>query len=244
MSKKKVNIVLDIDATLVLAEEDEIELNENCETTFAPSNLNSSPYPIVKHTCTKTSKPKPVLPITGKRASSASPRSLPPAAYKHVHLDTDQDIYFDLPELGYRVHLRPYLRQFLIALFDSASTVSIWSAGGKEYVNKVANYLECLTGRKFYTVWSAEQCKEEVFLNNKTGEYETHIIKPLGCMYTSDVGKAAGMNGQNTLLVDDLHLNWGENKQNTYCIPPYTEIGSFDAQLPNVLEKVMKWIQS
>ena len=147
------------------------------------------------------------------------------------NLANREEEWFDIDEMGLRVHLRPHLVRFLVELFQNATTVSIWSAGSTEYVRAIAKNLQRLTKRKFTIVWSLPDCADD-----GTG----YPVKPIGKIIESPEGQRIGMRIDNTVLIDDLQDNFDLSPNNVYQISPYAERDPYDYYLLEALRMVMQ----
>lgn len=155
--------------------------------------------------------------------------SRPPAASsprrRPVRSQAFKADYFDLPQFGMRVNLRPFAVNLLHeVMHDPRLTVSIWSAGERPYVQAVAKELARRTGKRFDIVWSREMCEKD---------FNDEYYKPLEKIAQSPEGQRIGMNGDasNVMLIDDLRLNLEANWGKVYLIKPYDRVNRFDFAL-------------
>lgn len=90
----------------------------------------------------------------------------------------------------YMVILRPHIFTFIDWCFRNAESVSVWSAGTKEYVDEIVECIFTMKQKKdLKFVWSRKH----------TCEFNKVHYKPLTKVYN----KFADMNMSNTLLIDD-----------------------------------------
>ena len=90
----------------------------------------------------------------------------------------------------FMVILRPHLFTFIDWCFRNAESVSVWSAGTKEYVQEIVDCVFSINQKKeLKFVWSRKQ----------TCEFHRLHYKPLSKVYN----KFPEMNASNTFLIDD-----------------------------------------
>lgn len=174
-----------------------------------------------------------IIPVFPSTMSS----TLPTTCIKgyHLVLDIDQTLIdsvdlrevtsvFDKPPVTpdvvlfgtIAVYLRPHLLSFLKYCFERFDSVSLWTAGSVGWAYAVSRHL-CKRlydvyqqPYMFHMVWSRERC-----IQNTT-------IKPLRKMWRIAYNRnVLGMNSSNTIMVDDLPLNFSKNYGNGMAISPY-----------------------
>jgi TFIIF-interacting CTD phosphatase-like protein len=108
--------------------------------------------------------------------------------------------------------IRPHVREFLIACFNYFKIVIIWSAGRKNYVNAIVDYL--FRDLKYPAiVWNFNDLER-----SSDGMY----IKPLEKLIQKVPGLSKYMSLENTFIVDDRVTVFQEpNPKNGIEIPPY-----------------------
>ena len=110
--------------------------------------------------------------------------------------------------------IRPYCLELLVQCFRNFETVSVWSAGSREYVKEIVDDLFSKIGKYPSIVWTRDEL--------------VNGIKPLSKMI--DVfGPKVGMSLKNTILVDDMSYNFEKNPDNGLLIPHYEPRTTFDA---------------
>lgn len=114
--------------------------------------------------------------------------------------DSTKSIYWGI--------MRPGLRDFLRFSSKYFQHVCIWSAGHKEYVEKVCT-----------NIFRGIQRPTIIFSNNDCEKVGTHNIKPLTKMYSHPT--CLGMSPENTLVLDDRSSTFSQNPLNGIQIPPY-----------------------
>ena len=130
--------------------------------------------------------------------------------------------------------MRPHVKEFLIFCFSYFKLVIIWSAGRKNYVHAIVDYLlkDLKRPHIIYTFDDIEK------LPNGT------LIKPLDKLFNNIPGLNKHMSLKNSFIIDDRHSVFQEpNPKNGIEIPPYRP--SFNSSsLRNddkTLKKLMNW---
>lgn len=106
----------------------------------------------------------------------------------------------------FMVILRPHLFTFIDWCFRNAESVSVWSAGTKDYVDEIVN-----------CIFTTKQQKELKFVWSRkhTCEFNQFHYKPLMKVYN----KFSDMNSSNTVLLDDKAAIHGRMNSATNIIP-------------------------
>lgn len=146
----------------------------------------------------------------------------------HIILDLDETlvrVIIDQDEESIeKIIFRPYLYKFIRFLFKNFESVSIWSAGSKEYVKIVMSSLKRYlpNGKSFRFVYSLNECefkhlisKQQCFCRHT--EYKTILIKPLKKIFE----KYEDMNQLNTVIIDDTDDTFSENYENAIWIQKF-----------------------
>jgi hypothetical protein len=134
---------------------------------------------------------------------------------------------------------RPYLTQFLNYLFKNFKSVSIWSAGRKDYVNSVLNKIKP-KDKNFRFVYTQDDCDyKSVFprgeiCNSRHTDYKIIMIKKLSKVFK----KNKDMSKFNTIIIDDKEETFQENIENAIHINRFTGIENDDTCLLKVAEKL------
>lgn len=101
---------------------------------------------------------------------------------------------------------RPDCIDLLKYCFNAFETVSVWSAGGSEYVKAIVDVVFRQVGQYPHIMWTRGELVKG--------------IKPLSSMF-SKLGTRPGMTLKNTLLIDDMVYNFEKHTDNGVLIPPY-----------------------
>lgn len=104
--------------------------------------------------------------------------------------------------------MRPGLKDFLRFSSKYFQNVCIWSAGHKEYVEKVCT-----------NIFRGIQKPTIIFSNNDCEKIGSHNIKPLVKMFSHP--SCLGMTPENTFVIDDRASTFSQNPLNGIQIPPY-----------------------
>lgn len=105
---------------------------------------------------------------------------------------------------------RPFLNEFLLSANSIFKHVIVWSAAEPRYVEEIVRIIfQDLPAP--YMVFTAEQ----------TEELDGTSIKPLSKLYATADAVAGGIDETNTLILDDLKLNFRPNPDNGVLIPKY-----------------------
>lgn len=106
--------------------------------------------------------------------------------------------------------IRPHMREFLLFASNYFQVVTVWSAGIKDYVDKITNNI-FMDQRRPLIVYSRDECVEQ------NGKW----VKPITKM-AKDPKLGGIMNLENTLIVDDRPHTFNPNLGNGILIPEYT----------------------
>lgn len=139
--------------------------------------------------------------------------------------------------------VRPHAREFLREAFELCDIVAVWSAGMREYVDRVVLGLFDDAGLPHpHFVWARENCHD----NN--GD----LIKPVDKILGSDGYPflADYVNPDHIVLIDDKESNFDFNPERGLLIPPYrpnysiSSLVEDDRMLPSALEYIKRRIQT
>ena len=162
----------------------------------------------------------------------------------HIILDIDGTL---IDGNGYQVYPRPYLKEFFDFCFSFYESVSIWTAAGNKWYNKVYNevFKSFLPkGKAFRFVFTEKRCVKVIdwnFIENSgsasdSGGIDSRIvIKPLLKVWK----KHKYMTRHNTLIVDDTPYTYSRNYGNAIPIRTYKKK---NVQEDTELLKLQQWI--
>lgn len=132
---------------------------------------------------------------------------------KHIIFDIDYTL-IDSDVTGV-IYPRPYIKEILDFCFDNFESVSIWTAGDKQWYNIVkANVFDRILSpdKMFKNVFTNRQCRVRKDILNQHEYY-----KPLSFLYFWN----SKFNSSNTLIVDDTASTFTQNRDNAYHISRY-----------------------
>lgn len=107
---------------------------------------------------------------------------------------------------------RPHTKEFLHFCFAYFKVVAVWSAGQKDYVEDIINYLFRDIGHKPHIIFTRDDCVKDKKLGT---------IKPLTKMYEFHPLLGQYMTESNTLILDDNHYTFEKNLENAIHCPAY-----------------------
>lgn len=114
---------------------------------------------------------------------------------------------------------RPHAQEFLIFCFSYFKIVAVWSAGKRQYVEEIVNYLF-----KDMPYPNVVFTHDDIVYNDR-GEVEKPLINMIG----SDPTLKKYMSLQNTLILDDNYTNFIPNPGNGILIPAYSPANNISA---------------
>lgn len=124
---------------------------------------------------------------------------------------------------------RPYLKDFLLFLFNNFEKVNIWTSASLEWLeNAFKNILQYDTpkDKKFYFLGYRDHCTFSYVISN--GHMVTDkCYKELKLVYSN----FPEFNETNTVIVDDREMMFSLNINNGILIDPFTENKPFDIEL-------------
>jgi RNA polymerase II subunit A small phosphatase-like protein len=132
----------------------------------------------------------------------------------------DYDFSFYVYNSTIYVKKRPWLDEFLKLCFKHFQ-VAIWSASGKEYVDRVLENI-LASDQKPVFVWSADRCTQ-VRSRDGLSSYPTYVVKDL-----KKVWRRKLYHRNQTLIVDDTSSTYSRNYGNAVPIKSY--MGAKDDQ--------------
>lgn len=122
----------------------------------------------------------------------------------------------------WKIHLRPYLAEFLLFVFANFKYVGIWTAASRKWFDYVfCDKLRFAMPKKrfFDFVWCVDRCTPQIILlphyNNTKHEV---YIKPLKKLWST---KRFSTTKHNTLTIDDLEHSYCKNKFNAISVSTY-----------------------
>jgi hypothetical protein len=132
---------------------------------------------------------------------------------------------------------RPYLREFLDFLREEFDNVIIWSAGEKNYVEKMVEIMFPFREFQPIIIYTRDDC--EMKKDNK-------IFKPLSKLF-KDKRIKGKMNEKNTFVLDDRADTFSLNHDNGILIPEFES----DMSLEDISDheddaflKLMSWLST
>jgi TFIIF-interacting CTD phosphatase-like protein len=160
---------------------------------------------------------------------------------EHIILDLDETLIAskidEKTERITKIIPRPHLGQFLNFLFKEFKSVSIWSAGRKEYVHTVLSKIS--KDKNFRFVYTQDECDfKSVFpkggiYNSRHTDYKILTLKKLIKVFK----KYKDMSKFNTIIIDDKDETFQENPDNAIHINGFDGSKS-DTCLLKVAEKL------
>lgn len=126
---------------------------------------------------------------------------------------------------------RPYTHEFLLFCFSYFKNVVVWSAGQKDYVHALVDYLF-----KDFPQPHLILTRDDTKKGSDGNPY-----KPLRYVYE----RLPDANATNTLHLDDWDLTYRDNKQNGVHIPKYSPDLNIKAMVKDdvALLQFMNWLQ-
>ena len=140
----------------------------------------------------------------------------------------------DAPGHGHKCEIwgitRPHINKFLIFCMTYFKGVYVWSAGKREYVDMIVDFL-----------FKDLKRPEIVFSADDTLQREGNVLKPLNILYK----KYPFMNSENTVTLDDNMFAIRDNRENAILIPAYNPKMSIEACSRNdmTLIQIIKWLK-
>lgn len=131
--------------------------------------------------------------------------------------------------------LRPYAREFLITCFSYFKIVIVWSAGKKNYVHSIVDYL-FKDIRRPLVVFTFDDVEK---LSNNI------LIKPLNKLPKNIPGLEKYMSLENTFIIDDRLTVFQEpNPDNGIEIPPYKPAFNLNSLRSDdiALKQLVNWL--
>ncbi|SNW62037.1 NLI interacting factor-like phosphatase [Orpheovirus IHUMI-LCC2] len=135
----------------------------------------------------------------------------------HAVLDVDNTLLKSEVKCGQlkSIAFRPYLKEFLLYLFENFETVSIWTAGNKLYFNelqpKIEEYLP--PNKYFHKIFTSERCTIKHHIQNG----DILVLKKLKKL----IKQLPNANVHNTIIIDDNKTTAIKNYGNLLPIYPY-----------------------
>lgn len=155
-----------------------------------------------------------------------------------------QIVYSMVLSRGHRMWglVRPGTYEFLEFAHDYFDNILVWSAGVKEYVDKIVNLLFTEAGfSRPRKIWARDKC------SIRSGNYHKPISSLIYNLNSS--GSPLHIDPATTLIVDDREYTFQENPANGILIPPFCPGGS-QPSLINLLNredrflfKLMDWLK-
>jgi len=162
---------------------------------------------------------------------------------EHVILDIDKTLILSRMNIESEeiedLKFRPYLKEFFIFLFENFTTVNIWSAGGKEYVDEIVEHFKKMIGENsFGFVYCGQKC-DFVLKPIERGVYSSEYcdeqvkIKDLNVVFL-EYNK---LNKFNTMIIDDKKITFHRNYGNAIHMREFNG-NEDDVYLKKVAEKL------
>ena len=154
----------------------------------------------------------------------------------HIILDLDGTLVNCTEDENKKIIIdkRPYLEEFFDTIFEICESVSIWSAGDKDYVHYVLDRIKPLN-KKFLFIKTSDSCTKVYKY-----EYGYYIyLKKLGNIWKN---KTLGLTKSNTIIIEDTPTNCIKNYGNSIYIPSYA--GNKKDEYLLKLIKYIKWLNS
>lgn len=123
---------------------------------------------------------------------------------------------------------RPHLTDFLIFCFSYFRVVAVWSAGKRQYVEAIVDY-----------IFKDIRPPHVVFSYDDTIVNGNRITKPLTKMFESNPALKRSMTLENTLVLDDNVSTFSENVENGILIPPFEpalDLSAMNEEDPTLLQ--------
>jgi len=147
-----------------------------------------------------------------------------------LFLDLDGCIVLDEAACGWAVppRPRPFLAMFLATAFHCCASVSLWTAAGSNWLQRVRSMIDeqslLPAGASFLLEWSGDRCRQRANLAAiEAGDFYARRLpsKPLLKAWRRGAGRRAGMKRHNTLIVDDTPSTYRDNYGNALPIAPF-----------------------
>ncbi len=119
----------------------------------------------------------------------------------------------DFVLFGFNVYIRPFLEEFLDFIFNHFDYVAIWSSAKQIWIDGIIKNIPALKMRSFLFIWSREKSTWLGKLPKST--------KPLKKIWHQKKYKQLGIGRENTLIMDDLPINYRLNYGNAISIKSY-----------------------
>lgn len=135
----------------------------------------------------------------------------------HIVLDVDGTLISEVLHEDEKVCPRPYLKEFLLFVFQHFDSVNIWTAASQQwwnYVYKKVIFSHLPEGKTFHRVW----CERCIYVVDVDDGYRRYKCKPLQKYWKR---KNWGMKKHNTLIVDDTPETYMQNHSNAIPILSY-----------------------
>lgn len=119
------------------------------------------------------------------------------------------------------VYKRPFVEEFIQYCFDNFKNVGFWSAGEKEYVERIVATIctNSFENKKPAFVWSRNDCIQH--FSPKTYE------KPLWKIYHDPIFNQMGFQEDNTFIVEDNPHSCIYNLKQSIIVPTYSVTSIF-----------------
>lgn len=108
---------------------------------------------------------------------------------------------------------RPHLTEFLKFLNDEFKHVIIWTAGTCDYAHHVVAYIYKKIPKKPFMILS----RDDLLKVKQDGQSTPYHTKPLNKIFNKNLG----IDISNTVILDNLHINFDKNKYNGITIPHF-----------------------
>lgn len=127
--------------------------------------------------------------------------------------------------------MRPGLKNFLRFSLKYFNKVCIWSAGHRDYVEKVCT-----------NIFRGTDGPSVIFSSNDCDKIGSHNIKPLSKMFNHP--NCVGMTPENTIVIDDRASTFSQNPLNGIQIPAYLPEETIDGMSREELSlrKLTDWL--
>lgn len=126
---------------------------------------------------------------------------------------------------------RPHLLDFLVFCFSYFNKVCVWSAGSREYVNAIVDFI-FPTGYRPHIIYCHDDCHYT---------QEGDLFKPIEKM-SQEMKNDIRLD--NTFFIDDRRHAFIKNPKNGIHIPPYEPEGDYKRYLDDdpTLVELMEWL--
>jgi len=137
----------------------------------------------------------------------------------------------------WKVHLRPFLQEFLLFVFENFNCVGIWTAASRKWFDYVYRTKLCLAmpgKRCFDFVWTSERCTPKtIFLKHLNDLPFQVYLKKLKKLW---VKNRFSTTKHNTLTIDDIDHAYSKNKFNAIPVSSYNINGPLHTEDIALLE--------